>query len=114
MALHVAILPELVQAPHMCMLAACGGLCREAEYSRATAELIKEAGQVRAESGRVKGQLEACQRDLEEARSQLREKEELAESSAGSMSQELAARAQQVCTGVLLFVHVISCSDDRC
>ena len=57
---------------------------------------------MRAESGRVKGQLETCQRDLEEARSRLREKEESAESSVGSMSQELAARAQQVWTGDLV------------
>ena len=51
---------------------------------------------MRAESGRVKGQLETCQRDLEEVRGWLREKEESEQSTVASMKQELAARAQQV------------------
>lgn len=54
---------------------------------------------MRAESGRVKVQLETSQRDLEEVKRQLREKEESVESSVGSMRGELATRAQQVHTG---------------
>ena len=69
---------------------------------------------MRAESGRVKGQLQACQRDLEEAQSQLKDKEESTKSSVGSMSQELAARAQQVWTGThVLLSHVIIRLGDR-
>lgn len=71
-------------------------LHREAEYSQATAELIKEAGQVRAESGRMKSQLEASQWDLKEVRRQLREKEASLEGSETSIRQELATRTQQV------------------
>lgn len=69
---------------------------REAEYSQATAELIKEAGQVRAESGRVKSQLEASQWDLKEVRRQLREKEASLEGNETAIRQELATRTQQV------------------
>lgn len=69
---------------------------RETEYSRATAELIREAGQVRAESGRVKGQLEVSQRDLEEVRRQLRKKAASVEGTTTSIRQELATRTQQV------------------
>ena len=51
---------------------------------------------MRAESGRVKGQLETCQRDLEEVRGRLRKKEESEQSTVAAMKQELAARAQHV------------------
>ena len=51
---------------------------------------------MREESGRVKGQLETCRRELEEVRRKLREKEAAAESSVEGMRQDLASRAQQV------------------
>lgn len=51
---------------------------------------------MRAESGRVKGQLEVSQRDLEVVRRQLREREVAVEGSATSLRQELATRSQQV------------------
>lgn len=62
---------------------------------------------MRAESGRVKVQLETSQRDLEEVKRQLREKEESVESSVGSMRGELATRAQQVYTYWNRFSEVI-------
>ena len=70
--------------------------CREAEYSRATAELIKEAGQVRVESKRVKEQLEASERELERAKGEAKKKAASELSSVSSLNQELASRAQQV------------------
>lgn len=66
------------------------------EYSRATAELVKEAGQVRVESGRMKEELESSQRELERLRGEARKKTEAEQSSVTSLNQELASRAQQV------------------
>ena len=50
---------------------------------------------MRVESGRVKGQLEASQREVEDVRSELKKMREW-EKKASSMSQEVARRTQQV------------------
>lgn len=82
---------------------------RETEYSRATAELIKEAGQVRAESGRIKGQLEASEKELKEMRNELKKKEESEQNNTNILSQELALRAKQVWQNLCVCVEVRDC-----
>ena len=51
---------------------------------------------MRVESQKVRGRLDACQRELGEAKKRLKEKESEVESSVGAMQRELATRAQQV------------------
>lgn len=57
---------------------------------------MKEAGQVRVESGRMKEELESSQRELERLRGEARKKTKAEQSSVTSLNQELASRAQQV------------------
>ena len=78
----------------MCVCGVCGG-CRETEYSRATAELVKEAGQVRAESGRLKDRLEASEKEVEELRNEMKQRREAEQSNTSTLSQELATRGKQ-------------------
>ena len=78
------------------MKSLCSSIHREGEYSRATEELVKEAGQVRAESRRLQAELEACRRELGEVREEGRKKTETQMNSASNLNKELASRAQQV------------------